>query len=221
MNAIALHEGKNSWFGGVHRNNCFVRNIADDIYLYQMHTRAFNTFIRETYLNALAKHPNSFGTGNAKDIIHALYLESNACDWDEARYIEYLSKEVFCLLICKNKDSFCKNILRIDLFRGIRESKTSKGKFDFIGGIFHALKHFSIEGLSASTSPNQKVDLNDIEQLIWPIAHAFYCGIWSNGNRRKTYETSINHFGKSITLEFYKENDLNVSFINTVIPKSK
>lgn len=220
MKAIALHEGKDSWYGGIHKNNCFVRKLDDHILLYQIFTLAFVPFISEVYLNALNNHQELFGTGNAKDIIHALYLESNARNWDEARFIEYLSKEVFCLLICKNKDSFCKDVLRIDLFRDVRESKTSKGNFDFVGGIFHALKHFSIEGLSASIYPNQKVDLYDIEQLIWPIAHAFYRGTWCNGNRKNTYESSINYLGKSFNLEFYKEDSLNVSFINSVIPKS-
>lgn len=220
MKAIALHEGKNSWYGGVPKKNCFVRKLYESILLYQMVTPAFVTFISEVYLNALNNHQELFGTGNAKDVIHALYLESNARNWDEARYIEYLSKEVFCLLICKNKDFFFKDVLRIDLFRDIRESKTSKGNFDFVGGIFHALKHFSIEGISASISPNQKVDLYDVEQLIWPIAHAFYIGTWNNGNRKNTYESSIKYLGKNFTLEFYKENSLNVSFVNSVIPKS-
>lgn len=220
MKAIALHEDKDSWYGGVHRNNCFVSKLDEGILLYQMFTPAFVPFISEVYLNALINHQELFGTGNAKDVIHALYLESNARNWDEARYIEYLSKEVFCLLICKNKDSFFKDVLRIDLFRDIRESKTSKGNFDFVGGIFHALKHFSIEGISASISPNQKVDLYDVEQLIWPIAHAFYIGTWNNGNRKNTYESSIKYLGKNFTLEFYKENSLNVSFVNSVIPKS-
>lgn len=220
MKAIALHEDKDSWYGGVHRNNCFVSKLDEGILLYQMFTPAFVPFISEVYLNALINHQELFGTGNAKDIIHALYLESNARNWDEARFIEYLSKEVFCLLICKNKDSFCKDVLRIDLFRKLDKSKKTPGNYEFTGGLFHALKHFSIEKKSASILPNQKVDLYDIEQLIWPIAHAFYRGIWSNGNRKNTYESSINYLGKSFNLDFYKEESLNVSFINSVIPKS-
>ena len=220
MKAIAVLEGKEYWYGGVHKNNCFVRTLEDGILLYQMFTPTFVTFIREVYLNALNNHQELFGTGNAKDIIHALYLESKSSDWTKERFIDYLSNEIFCLLICKNKDSFCKDVLRIDLFRDIRESKTNEGNYDFIGGIFHALKHYSIGGQSASISPNQKIDLYDIEQLIWPIAHAFYIGTWNNGNRQNTYESSINYLGKSFTLEFYKKDSLNVSFINSVIPKS-
>lgn len=220
MKAIALHEGKNSWYGGVPKKNCFVRKLDESILLYQMFTPAFVTFISEVYLNALNNHQELFGTGNAKDVIHALYLESNARDWDEERYIEYLSNEIFCLLICKNKDSFCKDVLRIDLFRKLDKSKKVPGSYEFTGGLYHALKHFSIEKKSASILPNQKVDLYDIEQLIWPIAHAFYRGTWSNGNRKNTYETSIIYLDKTFTLKFYKEDSLNVSFINSVIPRS-
>jgi hypothetical protein len=68
--------------------------------------------------------------------------------------------------------------LRIDLFRQIKESKNRPGKYDFIGGIFHALHHFSVGEQCASIYPNQKVYLYDIEQLIWPIAKAFFEGNW-------------------------------------------
>jgi len=66
--------------------------------------------------------------------------------------------------------------------------------------------------------PNQNVALYDIEQLIWPIANAFYKGSWKRAQRSKTFETSINYLGKRYTLIFFKEDDSNVSFVNTVIP---
>lgn len=220
MQAIALHEGKSYWFGHIHQNNCIVRNLADGIQLYQIFTPAFISFIRYIYPRALQRHPEHFGTRNAKDVIHALYLESNAKDWNEDRYADFLSNEVFCLLLCKQNNEYRTDILRIDLFRKLDESKELEGAFEFTGGLFHALKHFSIEEQSASILPNQNVKLFDIEQLIWPIAHAFYRGSWSNGKRKNTYETNIEYLGKKFTLEFYKEPSINVSFVNSVIPKT-
>ncbi len=220
MKAVALHEKKNSWFGIVHRNNCIVRSLSDDIILFQMYTPAFISFIRDVYPRALLRHPEHFGTRNAKDIIHALYLESNAKDWNEDRYADFLSNEVFCLLLCKQNNEYCTDVLRIDLFRKLDESKELEGAFEFTGGLFHALKHFSIEEQSASILPNQNVKLFDVEQLVWPIAHAFYRGTWVNGNRNNTYESSIVYLGKNFTLEFYKEPGMNVSFVNSVIPKT-
>lgn len=222
MGRLAKHEKKNSYLAQTAINNCYVRLLPDKTLLFQIFSPGFIQVVEQDYINALINTPEYFGTGDAQDIVHGLFQQAQQHNWpwNEDRYKEYLSNEIFCLLLCKRDSSFSKEMLRVDLFRHIKESKTIFGCYEFIGGIFHALKHFSIKELCASIHPNQNVDLYDVEQLIWPIANAFFMGTWEKGNRPKTIETSTVYLGKRFTLEFYLEENSNVAFVNTLIPVS-
>ena len=46
-------------------------------------------------------------------------------------------------IVYKRNGNFCNDILRLDLFRDIKND-SKKSITDFIGGLFHALKHFSL-----------------------------------------------------------------------------
>lgn len=221
MVELAQHEKKNLFVTQVAINNCYVRYLSPDLQLYQIFSNGFIQVIENDYIKALMENPECFGTGNAKDIIHALFLQAQKCYWvwDEERYSEYLSTEIFCLLLCKKNGLLVDDILRIDLFRHIKESPKRPKCYDFVGGIFHALHHFSIGEQCASIFPNQKIQLYDVEQLIWPIAKAFYEGIWRKGKYPNTYETETIYLDKNMTLEIFKEDERNVSFVNSIIPK--
>lgn len=221
MTNLAKHEGKNSYFGKVAINMCYTRKLEKNIQLFQIFTPLFLHVIERDYLCALNDNPECFGTYDAKDIIEALYAQAlkHNYPFDEDRYIESLSKECFCLLICRKDTEFVKDILRIDLFRKLDKSKEHPECLEFTGGLFHALKHFSIEKQCASILPNQNVNLYDAEQLIWPIAKTFYESCRYKGNKNNTYEANINYLGKTLTAIFYKEENSHISFINSVIPK--
>ena len=222
MRLLAMHEEKNSYMVQSAINNCYVRHLPDSSLLFQIFSPGFIHVVEHDYIRALIDSPECFGTGDARDVVHGLFQQAKLYNypWDEDRYIEYLSNEIFCLLLCKRESSFCKELLRIDLFRQLKESKTTLGRYEFIGGIFHALKHFSIKEQCASLLPNQNVNLYDVEQLIWPIANAFFMGTWKKGKRPRTYETSTLYLDKQFSLDFYREDNSNVAFINTLIPIS-
>lgn len=222
MTGLARHENKVSYTAQIAINSCFVRNLSDNTQLFQLFSLGFIPVIEHDYLNALKENASYFGTGNAKDVIHALYLQAQKSrwPWDEERYTEYLSNEIFCLLLCKKDGAFLEDILRIDLFRYIKESQRRLGCYDFVGGIFHALHYFSVGEQCASIFPNQNVRLYDVEQLIWPIAKAYYEGSWREGRYPKTYEAETLYLDKLMALEIYKEDNRHVSFVNSMIPKS-
>lgn len=222
MRELAMHEKKNSYLAQIAINNCYVRHLPDNSLLFQIFSPGFIRIIEQDYIKALIDTPECFGTGNARDVVHGLFQQAKHRNypWDEERYIEYLSNEIFCLLLCKRDTTFCKEMLRIDLFRQLKESKTVTGCYEFVGGIFHALKHFSVNEQCASLLSNQNVNLYDVEQLIWPIANAFFIGSWKKGNRPKTFETSTLYLNKQFTLNFYREDNSNVAFVNTLIPVS-
>ena len=222
MIELAKHENKNSYITQVAINSCYVRKLSNSVKLFQIYSLGFLPVIEHDYLMALKDNPECFGTGNAKDVIHALFIQAqnHHWAWDEERYIEHLSNEIFCLLLCKKGDAFLDNLLRIDLFRHIKEDRLHAGTYYFEGGIFHALKHFSVGEQCASIFPNQNVRLFDVEQLIWPIAKAFYEGSWHKGKKPNTFETESLYLNKNMTLEFFKEEGRKVSFVNSVIPKT-
>lgn len=223
MGKLAKHENKNLFRTNIAINSCYVRNISDNIQLFQAYSPGIIRILDEEYPRALKENPECFGTNNAKDVIHALYIQAqkNNYVYGEERYTKYLSTESFCLLLSKIDGTFSDNIFRIDLFRKIEKSTEHPGCYDFTGGIFHALKHFSIDEQCASILPNQNVSLYSVEQLLWPIAKAFYEENWNKGKKAKTYETSIDYQGKMFILEFFKEDDSNVAFLNTTYPKRK
>ena len=163
---LARHECKNSYFVQTAINNCYVRNLSDNLQLFQIYSMGFIHVIECDYLHALKESSEFFGTGNAKDVIHALFLQALNHGWygDEESFTDYLSNEIFCLLLCKKDGLFLDDILRIDLFRHIKESTMRPNCYDFVGGIFHALHHFSVGEQCASIFPNQNVQLYDVEQ---------------------------------------------------------
>ena len=221
MKLLAKHENKNSYFGQIAINSCYSRMLSDKLQLFQLFSLGIIHVLEYDYMQALKDNPECFGTGNARDVIHALFVQAqkNGWAWDEERYTESLSSEKFCLLLCKKEGSFLNDILRIDLFRHIKESAKRPKCYDFVGGLFHALHHFSVGEQCASIFPNQNLQLYDIEQLIWPIAKAFYEGTWRKGKYPNTYETGTIYLKKKMTLEIYKEDGRNVSFVNSIIPK--
>ena len=55
----------------------------------------------DLYLKAFEMFPQNFGTGNALDVIDALYEagEIESWGWDKDRYIDFLKGEVCCYIV--------------------------------------------------------------------------------------------------------------------------
>ncbi|NCT75062.1 MAG: hypothetical protein GXC78_11060 [Chitinophagaceae bacterium] len=120
-------------------------------------TNIFRGFFEENIANAIKLFPKNFGNGNAMSVIHAinkvrpLYVRTK-------EVIRLLKTECFAVvhedrLTAKNDD-----IIRLDLFRKLDKQPHHKRKYDFTGGIMHALKHFTLNGNPLSTG----TDINDI-----------------------------------------------------------
>ncbi|MCM0667559.1 hypothetical protein [Flavobacterium tyrosinilyticum] len=204
------HEKKNHARTGIAINNYRTTEINGKIY-YLIPTNLF-TAIVDRYLGiASAKYPNQFGTGNANDVIKAIYdLEP----WfDLNRFNEILKTEQFCYVVEVKDGVINKKLLRIDLYRDIKENKN--GGFDFVGGVFHCYKHFSYEGNPLSTSK----EINDIKHpsvLIFKIITAFFQGDVTVVDKFTSYsEVEINN-NEKLKLVFYYEQNTEVFFVKTV-----
>lgn len=149
MKSVALmkHEEKNSARIGFSKNN--IENIIiDNRNFYFISTNIFESIVNEILPIAINSFSDRFGTGNAKDVISAIH---EIHQWfDLERYIEILKTENFCYVLEIFENRISDKMLRIDLFRDIKPN--SENKFDFVGGIFHCYKHFSINSKPLSTS---------------------------------------------------------------------
>lgn len=117
-----------------------------------------------------------------------------------------LSYDTSCFCIIKQNNCF-NEILRIDLFRFIRGG-------NFVGGLFHTLKHFSMDGKNLSVG-NDSNEVFDIEHVISKIQTAFINYIRTNSN---IIELDNRHVYKS---EFYKEPESGIYFLKTLFKQKR
>ena len=212
MKSVELmkHEKKNSARIGFSEEN-FENIRIGNRNLYFISTNIFESIINEILPIATNKFPERFGTGNAKDVISAIH---EIHQWfDLERYIESLKTENFCYVLEIVDNGISDKILRIDLYRDVKPN--SESKFDFVGGIFHCYKHFSLDGKPLSTS-NEINDLKYPKELLHKIAEAFFVHNLTN-SEAKTYITEIEIDTKyNLKLVFYFEEYTRVNFIKTV-----
>lgn len=125
-------------------------------FIYVIYNSLFLSLLDNYLPIAITKYPELFGTGNALDVLEALYTCSNYSFGDIVSYRECL-QDVPCYIVYKKNGNFCNDILRLDLFRDIKND-SKKSITDFIGGLFHALKHFSLGGINLSINK----EINDV-----------------------------------------------------------
>lgn len=204
------HEKKDHARTGIAINN-YRAVVVDGKQYFIIPTNLFKAIIMEgKMIDATLNSPKKFGTGNAKDVIQAIYDLEPWFDLD--RFIEILKTEQFCYVVEVIDGKVQDKLLRIDLYRDIKENKG--GGFDFIGGIFHCFKHFSYKGspLSISSEVN---DITHPKELITKIIKAFF-----QGNVRQidefTFVSEVDiEEDRTLRLVFYFERNTGVYFIKT------
>lgn len=203
------HEKKNHAKVGIAINNYEVIEIGEKRF-YVIPTNMFKAIIERNIIIASTKFPERFGNGNAKDVIKAIYdLEP----WFTLeRFIEILQTEQFCYIVEIIDGEIQEKLLRIDLYRDIKEN--SIGGSDFIGGIFHCYKHYSFQGLPLST--NKEInDLENPKELVYKIINAFFTGkVKEVDENTFVSEVEINE-NEKLRLVFYYEKITGVYFVKT------
>jgi hypothetical protein len=107
-------------------------NVTDDdgIVLYFVFNYSFLNIVLNILLSAIDKCPNQFGTGNAQDVIDALYDLSNmGCSLDN--FISYLQDFACCYVLYEEEQCLSPNILRVDLLRYMKDNKQHIKKIYF------------------------------------------------------------------------------------------
>lgn len=189
--------------------DCFNATV-DETTLFFVFNYSFLNIMSDKILTAIDKYPNSFGTGNAQDVINALYKLSNM-GYSQEDYVSYLQDFACCYVLYEDKQHLSPNILRIDLLRYLKDNETTQKK-EFVGGLLHSLKHFSKDGKNLSVGKDVN-DVSDMEDILIYIGRAFVeCG----QNNPKDYTVKISIRGnKLMKFAFYYDTDKDIYYLNT------
>ena len=193
-------------------NHYLIDDICD---FYLVFNGGFLRMIYNTLLKASKDYPEKFGTGDANDVIDALYDVSGFYGFgDKERYIEFLSDHACCYVIYRTNKEFDNSILRIDLFRHVMPNKKDDSKLDFVGGLMHTLKHFSIKDQNLSTGKDI-YNVFDIHHIIYLIGMAFRL----REGEGCQYEAIQKLANANMFASFYKEVISGVFFLNSYYKK--
>lgn len=213
--ALMKHEGKEYATVGVLPEN-YTEYTINGRRFYSIKSNVFKHLLETFYLVAHTNYPNKFGTDNASDVIEALYNVRPI--FDIPRYIEFLRSEQFAYLMESTEAKGPDKILRIDLFRKLDTS--AQGSLEFTGGIFHVLKHFSVNGVNLSTGK----DIHNIdhpERVIELIIRAFFIENGEFETPKKLISRVDIDERYRLKFVFYFEDNTNVFFIKTIHKERK
>lgn len=214
-----LEEVMNGYIGGFNTSQCFSFDY-EERHICLAASNSFIGMIEKQYLEALNNYPECFGTGNAVDVVIALY-KNNGIEklrWSFQRYVENaLAYEICCYAVIKRNDyEFDEEVLRIDLFRQIKPSLKDWHKLEFIGGLFHVFKHFSYKGKNLSTG--NEVMHNSVDSLMSIVVMCIKAFILKqkeeNGNDY-VFDQKLDE-GKILRYVFYKEEETKTFYIKSV-----
>lgn len=176
---------------------------------------AFNRFIiNREYLKVVDKFPNNFGKNDDRLIVQAIKkydVRLLLRNYSDEEYLEYIRNETMAYIFkVEDDDSISKQILRLDLCRGINDSN------QFQGGIFHVFKHFTVNGYSTISSSNQEFLVESWHEIFKYIIFNFFFGDIDSEKKNRyiaKYRLEDGHVLRGV---YYKENDIPVSFINSL-----
>lgn len=184
-------------------------------------TAAFGRLVFDYgYYVAFLRYPDLFGTGNADDVLSALFENlnregGNIFDWGINRYSEYLREEECCYIVNKEGDSFSEDFLRIDLFRMISPNKNTPELKEFVGGLFHVLDHFAIDDKNLGTSA-ETFNISHVDQVVLYCIEAFAKRQMVSENEAiGIIDLDDSH---NLKLSFYKETESGAFYVKTAHP---
>ena len=190
--------------------------IDDNIQFYMIFNSTFLNLIYKGVEKALEEFPDKFGTGNAQDVIEALYNVSAYQRFGSIEdYIQFLTDHLCCYIVYRENGILSDDILRIDLLRQILPSKGDDTKNDFVGGLLHTLKHFSIDNRNLSTGTYIH-NIFDIHHLMYLVAMSFRLRTGEGCKYSAIQELSN---GKMLAF-FYREPETGIYFLNSYYKKN-
>jgi hypothetical protein len=220
---LMQHENKNSTRTRFPISNFTLFPSSNGLEYYSISTNHFLAIIHDDLLtNAIKENSHKFGTKNAKDVISELLT---SCEnylpviyeiykGRQEGYLNFL-KDTHSYIIANDKGELNVEVLRIDLFRKVEVSKDKSTNFDFTGGLFHAFKHFSINGINLSTGNEKKVELYHPIRIIDFAIKAFFQS--KRIKHDKGFNSEVNFdTNYNLLFTFYYEKETKTYFITTI-----
>ncbi len=214
---LMSHENKTDTPTGVPINNYRVFNIGGRTF-YSVQINTFMVVVDDFLLKAQQKFPEKFGTGNAYDVLEALRLIQPLWYNNAHEIAGFFAKDKCTYVFESEGGEVLDRMLRLDLFRMIK--KDQNGNPEFIGGLFHALKHFSKNGINYSTGSSNH-ELYNPQMLIGEIINAFFTidGVFETPDQYVVLRPYQNDY--NLKFVFYREENTKVFFLKTVYKEPK
>ena len=209
---LMSHEKKNDAVIGVPIDNYrFFHNGGRTFYSVQINT--FMVVVDRYLLEAQRRFPEKFGTGNAYDVIEALRLIQPLSYKNAEEMAKFFAKEKCAYVFESERGEIVDRMLRLDLFRIIKDDKNENP--EFIGGLFHALKHFSKNGINYSTGKSNH-ELYSPQAFVEEIVNAFFTidGVFETPDQYVVLRPYENDY--DLKFVFYREENTKVFFLKTV-----
>ena len=173
------------------------------------------------YIKTLDQYPEAFGQSDDWAIVSALRKTIKSAlpdDYTDEQYLEYLSNESMAYVFeITGPEEISDKVLRLDLCRGIKSKK-------FIGGFFHVLKHFTIEGYNTLSHNKGEYLLEIWNQTYCNLIRNFFSDdfVKEEGSETDYISKSDLKDGKILRGVYYKEDGVPVYFVKSMrIEKKK
>ena len=178
---------------------------------------AFKRLVLERgYLQAVQSYPDKFGTGKTEDVLKALCEKAKPAfplNTETEDYGKYLSQECMAYIFrVKDNEIDMSRVLRLDLFRDYDDK-------DFRGGLFHSLKHFSIEGESSiSQKSKREYERSSWNSIYTTVIKNFFSGEMTPSDKRDNayIANSKDRDGNNVSGVYYRHPDLPCFFLDSI-----
>lgn len=215
---LMRHENKDFCLAKVHPNSWRLLSYSKNHKEYRFIIVPSPTFERlileREYPKIVDRFPEYFGTGNDWNIIRAIKeYDKNFLlrEYSDIEFFDYIRGETMAYVFRIEDDkTISDRILRLDLCRNINSSNV------FQGGIFHVFKHFTPEGYKTISSTHKEYIVKTFSEIYRHIILNFYSNDFIY-EKENCYEAkSLLNDGHILRGIYYKENDIPVSFINSM-----
>ena len=198
---LAQHEAKDSYCG-INMYESYATNVSGWDFIFMPTTGFIKMCV---YYDA--KFANIDKT-DAYSIVDSYLSEFNI---DKQAKADFLSNEK-CAYYIKANGEEIDRVLRLDLFRMIKDLN---GREEFVGGLFHAMKHFSLNGSNYAYG-NDDNESFDIRHIAYLAACAFCQPLIQSDTKTNVYESTVEVGSKKYKAVFFYESISEIYFLNTI-----
>lgn len=132
-------------------------------------------------------------------------------EYSDQEFFDYIRGETMAYVFKIEDDgTLSEKILKLDLCRNINPNSK------FQGGVFHVFKHFTPDGFNTISSHNREYGIETFSEIYKYIILNFFSEDFQKEKGNCFEAKSILRDGHTLRGIYYKEDDVPVSFINSM-----